>query len=723
MPSTRHLAPLALFVIACGSAPKPAPPEPAAPPVGPVGPDGPGGPGDPVGPDGPVGEVDAAHRVTVVPVAGVTSLSLGEAHACVVRDDGRILCWGDGSSYRLGTGRRDATKTPTLVPSVDHAVKVAAGGTMSCALKDDGSVACWGGYRQIPGDEDGFAWPLNRLPVTVSTPPTWVVEVSVGWTQAVLRDAAGGVAILDAYLGPVPLPKFAPAVGLAALSEGFCALTAAGQVECVTSSESGAGGDGGGDVGYGEDPGQVLAPVVIDDAVRASLVDADGNDLWSPCATWDEHRVVPPYCARTMSTAVRIDAQGELGCAVQRDGTLACWGCADCWDEHRPDLGLPREIRFLPASMPGVKDVVEVAVGGRHLCTLHKGGAVRCWGDDSQGQLGPLGKGPSSTPIDVPGLGDVMHIEAATATTCALRRDRTVACWGHTLGTPFAWPSHDEDAAEPPAKPADRAAPIAGGAPAPRADLACVAVDVFAADGELFETRYGYDAQGRTTREQSFAWREGKAVEREDTVFQLDRAGNTTHERHVEQRADGPYAWSVRYRYDKAGNAIWKKAEGAIDDSAYTWAWDARGRFVGGTTVMGRRATLAWHDRPAPPPFEGLTLSEADNEEDELFGFDTLTVGIVRDAAGRVVYTRDIASEERASDTTTTYDAEGRVTVERVLDYQVPFFEDPDAVTETRYTYDPSGRLATTEVWDIAVGDGGKATLTRRTVHLGLGCL
>ena len=241
----------------------------------------------PVVPQAPSRPAGAALRA--VPVEGIVSLSVGEEHACVVRADGKVLCWGNGATYRLGQGLIEASKRPVEVQGVDRALRVAAGGAMSCAIRQDASVMCWGGYRQRPGDEDGMEWPMVKRPETVAWPVSWTRQVAVGWVQASLVDGAGSVSILDAYLGPVSLPAFAPAVGLASLRDGFCALTREGGVQCVTSSESGAMGNGGGDGGYGEDPSVVVAPVTWSEALKAELVDAEGNANGSPCAAWEGH--------------------------------------------------------------------------------------------------------------------------------------------------------------------------------------------------------------------------------------------------------------------------------------------------------------------------------------------------------------------------------------------------------------------------------------------------
>ena len=70
-------------------------------------------------------------------------MSAGDTHACAIRADGTLACWGDN-----GLGQTDAP--------ADAFLQVSAGNRYSCGLKVDGKVACWGDdtYEKAspPGD-------------------------------------------------------------------------------------------------------------------------------------------------------------------------------------------------------------------------------------------------------------------------------------------------------------------------------------------------------------------------------------------------------------------------------------------------------------------------------------------------------------------------------------------------------------------------------------------
>ena len=115
-------------------------------------------------------------------------------------------------------------------------------------------------------------------------------------------------------------------------------------------------------------------------------------------------------------------------CALWPGGTVRCWG-----DNSRGQLGDGTLIsRPDPAEVLGLEGVVEITSGVSHSCALTVNGSVRCWGFDDQGQLGDgeATLDPRTRPVDVQGLGDVIQIAAGSWHTCALRREGTVRCWG-----------------------------------------------------------------------------------------------------------------------------------------------------------------------------------------------------------------------------------------------------------------------------------------------------
>jgi hypothetical protein len=74
----------------------------------------------------------------------IKMVSAGGGHACLIRTDGSVWCWGRNDRGQLGDGTRTPRPLPVRVGGVSNIIAVAAGDTHTCAAEKDGPVWCWG---------------------------------------------------------------------------------------------------------------------------------------------------------------------------------------------------------------------------------------------------------------------------------------------------------------------------------------------------------------------------------------------------------------------------------------------------------------------------------------------------------------------------------------------------------------------------------------------------
>ncbi len=137
---------------------------------------------------------------------------------------------------------------------------------------------------------------------------------------------------------------------------------------------------------------------------------------------------VGEMAARAGAKRLAAGLDGNHTCFLEATGSVRCWG-----DNSNGQVGdgSSGNARTSPTSVSGIVNAVSVAVGRDHSCALLVNGTVKCWGSNALGQLGTgAGSASSAVPVLVSGLSNVVSIAAGSAHTCARKSDGTVSCWG-----------------------------------------------------------------------------------------------------------------------------------------------------------------------------------------------------------------------------------------------------------------------------------------------------
>ncbi len=179
------------------------------------------------------------------------------------------------------------------------------------------------------------------------------------------------------------------------------------------------------------------------------------NCVWSTCnngaldpgeecdpSVAGQDEICEPFCMFT--GGARSIALGDAhSCALLWGGAVRCWGEGSF---GRLGLGDSESIGDSRDNLPyldvdfGFDDptvaVEQITAGGRHSCALTNEGAIYCWGDNAQGQLGygnTENVGDDETPAEagpVPLPGAASSVMAGDAHTCAIMKTGGVVCWG-----------------------------------------------------------------------------------------------------------------------------------------------------------------------------------------------------------------------------------------------------------------------------------------------------
>ena len=378
---------------------------------------------------GPAGAATSAS--TSLGAGTAKEIAAGAEHTCARLGSGAIACWGSNKSGQLGAIAKDTctlqdllggggestspcSPKPLLVPAIEGATRVVAGGDTTCARTTAGAIFCWG--RNDGGlVGDGTTTP-RRAPARVSLPAA-ADDVSMSDTHACARLVDGTVACwgiaFDGQLGfavrptadvathgelstigaPARVTGLSGATRVTVGSRVTCATLATGAVECWGKAALG-------DKGTSLRIPRTAIPeltgakeIFLGQGTHcATFATPAGTSCWGassegPLAKGTDQglswsKLVP---SRAVSLPRALVIAYGRACVIDSKGDVTCWG----YDGKGTSA---------PTKIEGLAHATHLAVGASHVCTLDEGGHVACWGGTASGQVGRI-EGPRVSPL------------------------------------------------------------------------------------------------------------------------------------------------------------------------------------------------------------------------------------------------------------------------------------------------------------------------------------
>lgn len=351
-----------------------------------------------------------SYLITVIDsLLGIKAMAPLGLTNCALTTSSEVQCWGSNSYGLLGAGTGTSgfrVQPQTVLGLIGGVKQLASGGNHACAITGNDELHCWGldNWGQLgrgsssaeghPAPAAAIQFPQKIKDVALADASTCALPVTGGVTCVGYQ--SGGMLGTGAY-SPDNNSFVAVAVnGLSGETKkivggryNFCAISAAGALQCW-GARTGAG------VGPGSEP-----------------------------------FVYGPEQVLGLTSGVLEVALGEqAGCAI-KSGGLWCWG-----QNQRGLLGAAEDPSYQPVLAHGrTTGAAHVALEryGRSGCAALTAGGVYCWGQNSSGQLGRGYTGPTE------GWGPVLGLETTKVSQlaggdgfyCAVLADNTAKCWGN----------------------------------------------------------------------------------------------------------------------------------------------------------------------------------------------------------------------------------------------------------------------------------------------------
>lgn len=350
---------------------------------------------------GQVGDGTTTEALTPVEIAtggGIVQVSGGQYYTCVLRADGKAFCWGQGTWGKLGQGSSSSSSSPVAAQATFNFSSIKAGGNSTCGIDQlDSRLKCWGyGHYGLLGD--GLRRTSNFSPIEATLLPGTTTNFSLNGTNACAVSQGkgfcwGGNHSTQLGIGASPITSvidLTPLVEFTSLSlgRGGCGIAAGGNLWCWGAN----------------DLDSALITGNVGDGTshpRNAMVHVDPSETFASVSFGTRHT-----------------------CAITTSNNLKCWGL-----NSDGQIGIGNTInQSLPVTVGS--GYLSVSVGTQSTCAIDLSNKLWCWGDNTFGQLGLTNNTDFQTPQPVLPGSDFSLVSVGANTACAVTLSQELFCWG-----------------------------------------------------------------------------------------------------------------------------------------------------------------------------------------------------------------------------------------------------------------------------------------------------
>jgi alpha-tubulin suppressor-like RCC1 family protein len=286
----------------------------------------------------------------LTPMTNITHIALGYNHTCAINNLNQLYCWGSNTNGELGIGTSGGDfPTPQLLTPMTNITNIALGVSHTCAVNNLNQLYCWGSNTngELGIGTSGAAFPTPQL----LTPMTNITNIALGYNHT-------------------------------------CAVNASNQLYCWGTNSYGQLGIG-------------------------SFANQSTPQLLTP-----------------MTNITDIKLRGFYTCAINIFNQLYCWGSNLDGQLGIGIYGFSAQ-RSIPQLLTPMTNITNIALSRDHACAINASSQLYCWGNNSYGQLG-IGSvgGNFATPQLLVPMTNIINIALGHYHTCSLNHFHQLYCWG-----------------------------------------------------------------------------------------------------------------------------------------------------------------------------------------------------------------------------------------------------------------------------------------------------